>query len=50
MLEIAGPALMDEQAAFQFDLPTDLSDLSLRLLSEGVCALATDVRSSGRLR
>lgn len=42
ILEIAGPPLMDEQTAFEFDLPTDLSELSLKLLSEGVCALASD--------
>jgi hypothetical protein len=42
VLDIAGPPMMDEQAAFEFDLPTDLGELSLKLLSEGVCALATE--------
>lgn len=42
VLEIAGPPPMDDQDAFEFDLPTDLSELSLKLLSEGVCALASD--------
>jgi hypothetical protein len=42
VLEIAGPPMVDEQTAFEFDLPTDLGELSLRMLSEGVCALASD--------
>ncbi len=38
VLDIAGPAL-DENQTFEFDFPTDLGELSLSMLSEGVAAL-----------
>lgn len=41
VLEIAGAA-PDEQTALEFDIPTDLGDLSLTMLVDGVRALAGD--------
>ena len=38
VLDIAGPAL-DESETFEFNFPTDLGELSLSMLSEGVSAV-----------
>jgi hypothetical protein len=38
VLDIAGP-MLDESQTFEFDFPTDLGELSLSMLSEGVSAL-----------